>query len=322
VKTLLDIVNLKKHYHVKRGFWQRTVGTIKAVDDISLQLNRGETVGLVGESGCGKTTVAKTIVQLSKPTAGHIVFNGLELNNLSTKELVKIRPRLQMIFQDPYASLNPRMNTGRIINEPMTEHTLMSGVERKSRVDELMSIVGLDNELISRYPHELSGGQRQRIGIARAIVLNPDLIICDEPVSALDVSIQAQIVNLLEDIQDKFGLTYLFISHDLGMIKHLCTRVAVMYLGQIVELGNKEDLYEHPQHPYTKALIAAAPQLHLRTRHSRERVLLSGEIPNPEEPPTGCRFHTRCPYVEPRCREQQPELRELGEGYYVSCHLI
>jgi len=227
-----------------------------------------------------------------------------------------------MIFQDPYASLNPRMNTGRIIDEPMTEHTLMSGVERKSRVDELMSIVGLDNELISRYPHELSGGQRQRIGIARAIVLNPDLIICDEPVSALDVSIQAQIVNLLEDIQKKFGLTYLFISHDLGMIKHLCTRVAVMYLGQIVELGNKEDLYEHPQHPYTKALIAAAPQLHLRARHSRERVLLSGEIPNPEKPPTGCRFHTRCPYVEPRCREQQPELRELGEGHYASCHLI
>ena len=322
MRTLLDIVNLKKHYPVKRGFWQRTVGTIKAVDGISLQLNRGETVGLVGESGCGKTTVAKTIVQLSKPTAGHIVFKGLDLQNLSTKELIKIRPQLQMIFQDPYASLNPRMNTGRIIDEPMTEHTLMSGVERKSRVDELMSIVGLDNELISRYPHELSGGQRQRIGIARAIVLNPDLIICDEPVSALDVSIQAQIVNLLEDIQEKFGLTYLFISHDLGMIKHLCTRVAVMYLGQIVELGNKEDLYKHPQHPYTKALIAAAPQLHLRARHSRERVLLSGEIPNPEKPPAGCRFHTRCPYVEPRCREQQPELRELGEGHYASCHLI
>ena len=322
MRTLLDIVNLKKHYPVKRGFWQRTVGTIKAVDGISLQLNRGETVGLVGESGCGKTTVAKTIVQLSKPTAGHIVFKGLDLQNLSTKELVKIRPQLQMIFQDPYASLNPRMNTGRIIDEPMTEHTLMSGVERKSRVDELMSIVGLDNELISRYPHELSGGQRQRIGIARAIVLNPDLIICDEPVSALDVSIQAQIVNLLKDIQKKFGLTYLFISHDLGMIKHLCTRVAVMYLGQIVELGNKEDLYKHPQHPYTKALIAAAPQLHLRARHSRERVLLSGEIPNPEKPPTGCRFHTRCPYVEPRCREQQPELRKLGEGHYASCHLI
>ena len=320
--TLLDIVNLKKHYPVKRGFWQRTVGTIKAVDGISLQLNRGETVGLVGESGCGKTTVAKTIVQLSKPTDGHIVFNGLELNNLSTKEMNKIRPQLQMIFQDPYASLNPRMNIGRIIDEPMTEHTLMSRAERKSRVNELMSIVGLDTDLISRYPHELSGGQRQRIGIARAIVLNPDLLICDEPVSALDVSIQAQIVNLLEDIQEKFGLTYLFISHDLGMIKHLCTRVAVMYLGQIVEVGTKEDLYKHPQHPYTKALIASAPQLHFRARHSRERVVLSGEIPSPEEPPTGCRFHTRCPYVEPRCLEQQPELRELSKGHYASCHLI
>ncbi len=319
---VLDVIGLKKHYAVHRGFWQRTVGTVRAVDGVTLRLSRGETLGLVGESGCGKTTIARTIVRLSRPTAGRVVFDGRDLDTLGATALRKIRPRMQMIFQDPYASLNPRMNAGSLIGEPLVEHTRLGRADRRARVADLMQVVGLEPGLATRYPHEFSGGQRQRIGIARALVLNPDLVICDEPISALDVSIQAQIVNLLEDVQDQLGLTYLFISHDLGMIRHMCSRVAVMYLGQIAEIGPGEDLYRHPQHPYTKALLASVPQSHAGARGSRERIVLSGEIPSPTNPPAGCRFHTRCPYVEPRCRTHPPELRDVGDARLVACHLV
>ena len=308
--TLLEVVELKKHFPVRRGVWQRAVGTVYAVDDVSFQITRGETLGLVGESGCGKTTIARTVVRLSSPTAGRILFEGRDLEGLSTRELRKVRPKMQMIFQDPYSSLNPRMNVGRLIGEPLLEHTNANKIERREKISELMNIVGLDPGFMRRYPHEFSGGQRQRIGIARALALNPDLVICDEPISALDVSIQGQIVNLLEDVQDEFGLTYLFISHDLGMIRHMCDRVAVMYLGKIAEIGSGDDIYLRAQHPYTKALLSSVPRPNPKSR--RERMVLSGEIPSPTEPPTGCRFSTRCPLVEPRCKQQPPDLREVA----------
>jgi oligopeptide/dipeptide ABC transporter ATP-binding protein len=320
--TILDVNGLRKHFPVRRGILQRTVGTVRAVDDVSFQLARGETLGLVGESGCGKTTIARTVLQLSKPTAGHVVFEGRRLDGLSARDLRKIRPKMQMIFQDPYSSLNPRMNVGRLIGEPLLEHTTSSKAERKDRIAELMSIVGLDPGFVSRYPHEFSGGQQQRIGIARALALNPDLIICDEPTSALDVSIQAQIVNLLEDIQDRFELTFLFISHDLGMIRHMCDRVAVMYLGRIAEMGSGDDIYRRAQHPYTKALLSSVPLPKPKTDRERERIVLSGEIPSPTDPPVGCAFNTRCPHVEPRCRERRPELVEAAPSHEVACHLV
>ncbi len=320
MSTVLEVVELKKHFPVRRGIWQRAAGTVRAVDDVSFQVPRGKTLGLVGESGCGKTTIARTVVRLSRPTAGQILFEGRDLESLSAGELRKVRPKMQMVFQDPYSSLNPRMNVGRVIGEPLLEHTSASKAERKDRISELMNIVGLDPGFMSRYPHEFSGGQRQRIGIARALALNPDLIICDEPISALDVSIQGQIVNLLEDVQDQFGLTYLFISHDLGMIRHMCDRVAVMYLGRIAEIGTGEDIYRRPQHPYTKALLSSVPQPNPKSR--RERIVLSGEIPSPTDPPAGCRFNTRCPVVEPRCKEQPPDLREVGQNHKVACHLV
>jgi oligopeptide transport system ATP-binding protein len=322
MQTVLDVVGLKKHFPVRRGIWQRSVGTVRAVDDVSFQVVRGGTLGLVGESGCGKTTIARTIVRLTKPTSGHIAFEGRNLESLTTKELRGIRPRMQMIFQDPHSSLNPRMNVGRLIGEPLLEHTALTKSERLSRIAELMSIVGLDPAFADRYPHEFSGGQQQRIGIARALALNPGLVICDEPISALDVSIQAQIVNLLEDVQDKFELTYLFISHDLGMIRHMCNRVAVMYLGRIAEMGPAEDIYRHPQHPYTKALLSSVPQPNPKSRREHERIVLSGEIPSPTEPPSGCAFNTRCPIAEPRCKEHRPELREVSPNHQAACNLI
>ena len=319
---VLEVVGLKKYFPIERGIWQRKVGTVRAVDGVTFQVARGETLGLVGESGCGKTTVARTVVRLSKPTAGHIFFEGTDLHGLGAQDLRKIRPKLQMIFQDPYSSLNPRMNVGRSIGEPLQEHTSLSKAERLERIARLMNIVGLDPGFVRRYPHEFSGGQRQRIGIARALALNPDVIVCDEPISALDVSIQAQIVNLLEDVQDQFGLTYLFISHDLGIIRHMCDRVVVMYLGKIAEIGSAENMFRHPLHPYTKALLSSLPRRNFRGEQRPERIVLSGEIPSPSEPPTGCPFNTRCPYVEPQCREHAPELRDVGGGHQVACHLV
>ena len=315
---LLQVVGLEKHYPIQRGIWQRRVGTVRAVDGVSFELEQGETLGLVGESGCGKTTLARTIVRLTTPTAGHVLFDGMDVHGLDGRPLRKLRSKMQMIFQDPYSSLDPRMKIGASIGEPLAEHTSSSRTERQERIRELMEVVGLDPSFSDRYPHEFSGGQRQRIGIARALALNPNLIVCDEPISALDVSIQAQIVNLLKDIQEQFGLSYLFISHDLGMVRHLCDRVAVMYLGKIAEIGPGQDLFGKPRHPYTKALLASLP----RPNQERTRRVLGGEIPSPAEPPEGCPFHTRCPDVEPQCRNETPELRSVGENHQAACHLI
>jgi oligopeptide transport system ATP-binding protein len=322
MSTILDIVELKKYFPVQRGLWQRRVGTVRAVDDVSFGVARGETLGLVGESGCGKTTIARTVVGLAKPTAGRIIFAGMNLADLAAREMRRMRPKMQMIFQDPYSSLNPRMSVARLIGEPLLEHTASSRAERKERIAELMNIVGLDPGFVRRYPHEFSGGQRQRIGIARALALKPELVICDEPISALDVSIQAQIVNLLEDVQEQFGLSYLFISHDLGMIRHMCDRVAVMYLGRIAEIGPGESIYRSPQHPYTQALLSSVPSPGRMGRTPKERTVLSGDIPSPAAPPPGCRFNTRCPRVESKCRENQPELRKVETKHRVACHLV
>ena len=316
------MVGLKKHFPVHRGLWQRQLGSVRAVDGVSFGLERGETLGLVGESGCGKTTVARTVLRLTKPTAGHVVFDGVDLDDASARELRALRPRMQMIFQDSYGSLDPRMSVGRSIGEPLIEHTELSRSQRKHRVGELMGLVGLDPSLADRSPHEFSGGQRQRVGIARALALEPDLIVCDEPISALDVSIQAQIVNLLKRVQEQFGLTYLFISHDLGMVKHLCDRVAVMYLGKIVESASAKALFQEPKHPYTRALFSSVPRMRGQAHEAGERIVLSGEMPSPAEPPSGCRFHTRCPYVEARCRREEPALRTIDAGRRVACHLV
>ncbi len=318
--VLLDVIGLKKHYPVRRGVWQQIVGAVRAVDGVTLHVDRGETLGLVGESGCGKSTLARTVVRLTTPTSGHVVFDGSDVHRLGARELRKLRPRLQMVFQNPYASLDPRMNVGATIGEPLQECTSLTRAERRARVLELMDIVRLDRGFLGRYPHEFSGGQRQRIGIARALAPNPELVICDEPISALDVSIQAQIINLLRDVQARFGLAYLFISHDLGMVRHVCDRVAVMYLGRIVEIGPADTVFRDPQHPYTKALLASVPIRDPRLRQTR--AALSGEPPSQTAPPRGCRFHTRCPLVEPRCREEEPELRAAGVDHEAACHLI
>ena len=346
MSPLLEVTGLKKHFPVHRGLMQRHTGSVRAVDGVSFRLHRGETLGLVGESGCGKTTVARTVLRLTEPTAGRVVFDGLDFSAASATEVRALRPRMQMIFQDTHSSLNPRLSIGRSIAEPLLEHTEMSSNDRRRQVAELMSIVGLDPKLSGRLPHEFSGGQRQRVGIARALALRPDLVICDEPISSLDISIQAQIVNLLADVQDQFGLTYLFISHDLRMIKHLCDRVTVMYLGKIVETAPTEALFREPKHPYTQALFSSVPRrpgwrreessgsaigrpddagsgiAPGRADEGRGRIVLSGEAPSPADPPPGCRFHTRCPYAEPRCREEEPELRATGEQRRVACHLV
>ena len=320
--SFVEVLDLKKHFAVRRGIWQRQVGAVHAVDDVTFQLDRGKTLGLVGESGCGKTTVARMVVQLLRPTQGQVLFKGKDLVSMKGSELREIRPKIQMIFQDPYASLNPRMTVGRLIEEPLIEHTDMSRSDRHERVLELTQVVGLDPSSVERYPHEFSGGQRQRIGVARALALQPELLVCDEPVSALDLSIQAQIINLLEDIQDKFNLTYLFISHDLGIIKHICDTVAVMYLGKIVETGSAQEVYGDPQHPYTEALLSSVPVANPTGRHQRKRVILSGEIPSSTTPPSGCNFHTRCPLAEQQCKEKSPDLRRLSDGRLVACHLV
>ena len=319
---LLRVEGLTKHFPITRGVFRRQVGAVKAVDGISFDIFKGETLGLVGESGCGKSTAGRVILQLYPATEGKVTFKGRDLMTLSKEELRKQRPQMQMIFQDPQDSLNPRMTVGSIISEPLLEHGKFKGKERRERVEQLLESVGMNREFTNRYPHEFSGGQRQRIGIARALALSPEFIICDEPIAALDVSIQAQVVNLLEDLQEKYGLTYLFISHDLSMIRHIADRVAVMYLGRIVELADSESLYIKPLHPYTQALLSAVPNHDPKLEKKRDRVILNGDVPSPANPPLGCHFSTRCPIAEKRCFEDSPEWREIAKGHQVACHLI
>ncbi len=322
-EVLLRVKDLKKHFPITRGIViQRQVGAVMAVDGISFDVHKGETLGLVGESGCGKSTTGRTILQLYRPTAGEVYFEGTDLVQLKGEELRRMRRRMQMIFQDPYASLNPRMTVGNIIGEPLEVHGIAKGKERRERVQELLRVVGLNPYFVNRYPHEFSGGQRQRIGVARALALNPAFIVCDEPISALDVSIQAQVVNLLEDLQDEFTLTYLFIAHDLSMVRHISTRVAVMYLGKLVELTDRDSLYHHPQHPYTKALLSAVPIPDPVVEKKRRRVILEGDVPSPVNPPKGCNFSTRCPVAIDRCFEEDPEFREVASGHWCACHLV
>jgi oligopeptide transport system ATP-binding protein len=310
------------HFPLTQGIiFQRKVGAVQAVDGVSFQVKRGETLGLVGESGCGKSTTGRAILQLYKPTDGQVIFDGTDLTKLDGNAMRKQRRHLQMVFQDPYASLNPRMTVGNIVSEPMQIHNLVAKNERTQRVQELLQTVGLNPYFANRYPHEFSGGQRQRIGIARALAANPDFIVCDEPVSALDVSIQAQVVNLLEDLQDKLGLTYLFIAHDLSVVRHISDRVAVMYLGKIVELADRNELYDDPLHPYTKALLSAVPIPDPEIEKRRERIILTGDVPSPINPPSGCHFHTRCPYVMDVCKKVDPVLADQGSGHFVACHL-
>jgi len=322
-EVLVRVENLKKHFPIRRGFLiQRQVGAIKAVDGVSFDIYRGETLGLVGESGCGKTTTGRTLLQLYRPTSGSVHFEGEDLVDMKGEQLRRQRRKMQMIFQDPYASLNPRMTVGRIIREPLEVHDVGSVKERQDRVHELLRLVGMNPYFVNRYPHEFSGGQRQRIGVARALALNPSFIVCDEPISAFDVSIQAQVVNLLEDLQADLGLTYLFIAHDLSMVRHISTRVAVMYLGKIVELTDRDTLYSDPQHPYTEALLSAVPIPDPEVEEERERVILEGEVPSPANPPVGCNFNTRCPKVMQVCHEVDPEFKEIAPGHWCACHLV
>ncbi len=319
--TLLEVRDLVMHFPLTQGIiFQRKVGAVRAVDGVSFAIQRGETLGLVGESGCGKSTTGRAILQLYRPTSGTVQFEGVELTKLKGESLRKMRRKMQMIFQDPYASLNPRMTVGSIIGEPLDIHGLAKGKEKQQRVEELLRVVGLNPYFANRYPHEFSGGQRQRIGIARALAVNPSFIVCDEPISALDVSIQAQVINLLEELQDEFGLTYLFIAHDLSVVRHISDRVAVMYLGKIVELADHLELYEDPRHPYSKALLSAVPIPDPEIERQRERIILTGDVPSPVNPPPACRFHTRCPLADTICREQEPEFREVKPGHWAACH--
>ena len=317
---LVEVSDLTLHFPIYAGLLRRRVGAVRAVDGLTFDIRRGETLGLVGESGCGKSTTGRTLLRLYEPTAGRIRFEGTDISVLEGERLRSIRPRMQMIFQDPQASLNPRMTVGSIVAEPLVEHGVLDAAGRRAKVRELFDAVGLNPDFVNRYPHEFSGGQRQRIGIARALALDPDFIVCDEPIAALDVSIQAQVVNLLQDLQKKLGLTYLFISHDLSMIRHIATRVAVMYLGKMVELADVGALFRDPKHPYTKALLSAVPVPDPKVEATRQRILLKGDIPSPANPPSGCRFRTRCPWAAPLCAETEPEWRVMEDGRRVACH--
>ncbi|MDI3547942.1 MAG: peptide/nickel transport system ATP-binding protein [Halanaerobiales bacterium] len=320
-KVLLEVNNLKKYFPVKAGVFRKTVGYVKAVDDISFYIKEGETLGLVGESGCGKSTTGATILRLEEATAGEVKFEGKDILSLNRRELREMRKEMQIIFQDPYASLNPRMTVADIVGEPLDIHNLARNKkERNEKVRELLGSVGLTAEQMNRYPHEFSGGQRQRIGIARALAVEPKLIIADEPVSALDVSIQAQVINILQDLQEEFGLTYLFIAHDLSVVKHISDRVAVMYLGKIVEMTDKRDLYNNPLHPYTQSLLSAIPIPD--PTFKKERIILEGDVPSPVNPPAGCRFHPRCPKAMDICSQKEPEFKDYGNGHYAACHLL
>ncbi len=320
---LLYVHDLKMHFPITEGIVvQRQSGTVRAVDGIDLSIQRGETLGLVGESGCGKSTAGRAILQLYRPTSGEVVFDGVSLTGLNGSALRRQRRRMQMIFQDPYASLNPRMTVGEGLSEPIKVHGILhKRAEIADRVAELLQLVGLNPGFVSRYPHEFSGGQRQRIGIARSLAVEPDFIVCDEPVSALDVSIQAQVINLLEELQDKLGLTYLFIAHGLSVVKHISDRVAVMYLGKIVEVAESEELYRRPLHPYTQALLSAVPIPDPVVEKQRQRIILQGDVPSPAAPPSGCRFHTRCRFATEHCRSEEPKLQNAGNGHMVSCWL-
>ncbi|NMB20590.1 MAG: dipeptide ABC transporter ATP-binding protein [Firmicutes bacterium] len=320
-ENLLEVKNLVKHFPIRQGIiFSKQIGAVQAVDDISFNVEKGETLGLVGESGCGKTTAGRCILRLIEPTSGEVRFDGKNVPSLQKEELRELRKEMQIIFQDPYGSLNPRMTVGDIIGEPLHIHNLAKGAAKEKRVREILETVGLSAFHARRFPHEFSGGQRQRIGIARALAVSPRLIICDEPVSALDVSIQAQVINLLQDLQAEFGLTYLFIAHDLSVVKHISDRVAVMYLGKIVELTGKTELYKNPKHPYTQALLSAIPEADPTIK--KERILLKGDVPSPINPPSGCRFHTRCPKVMDICRVQEPAFVDSGDGHFVACHLV
>jgi len=322
-EAFIAVRNLKKYFPIRRGVvFQRHVGDVRAVDDVTFDILKGETLGLVGESGSGKTTVGRTILRLHKPTAGQVVFGGVDLGALDEDGMRDVRHRMQIIFQDPYASLNPRMTVGTIVGEPLAVHQKLSGKKRTDRVQELFELVGISARMVNRYPHEFSGGQRQRIGIARALALNPDFIVCDEPIASLDVSIQAQVVNLLEKLQKQFDLTYLFIAHDLSMVRHISDRVAVMYLGHIVELASRDALFANPLHPYTQALISAVPVPDPDVEATRKRIILEGDLPSPANPPKGCNFNTRCPLAMETCFQEDPEYREVRPGHFVACHLV
>jgi oligopeptide transport system ATP-binding protein len=321
-RPLVEVRDLRKYFPIHTGLLRRHTGDVKAVDGVSFDILEGETLGLVGESGCGKSTVGRTLLRLYEVTSGSVVIGGTNVSRLGPEALRRIRPQMQMVFQDPQASLNPRMTLAAIIGEPLEEHTALTRAERLARVHELMDQVGLNRAFANRYPHEFSGGQRQRIGIARALALNPRFIVCDEPIAALDVSIQAQVVNLLEDLQDRLGLTYLFISHDLSMVRHIANRVAVMYLGRIAELSPRDALYADPLHPYAKALLSAVPEPDPARESLRRRIILTGEVPSPANPPPGCSFSTRCPQVQQICREVAPDLIEVSPGRQVACHFV
>lgn len=319
-KKLLEVKNLKQYFPITGGFFGKTVNYVKAVDDVSFEIYEGETVSIVGESGCGKSTTGRAILQLDKPFAGEILFENEDLIKLSKRQMRAKRKDLQIIFQDPYASLNPRQTVGQIIDEALTIQNMVEKGARRQKIIDLLETVGIGEHQIDRFPHEFSGGQRQRIGIARALSVDPKLIICDEAVSALDVSIQAQVLNLLKELQRKYQLTYLFISHDLGVVRHFSDRIIVMYLGKIVEIADKKSLFQSPQHPYTQALLSAIPSTNFEEK--KERIILSGDVPSPIDPPAGCRFHTRCPYVIDKCRSVEPELVAVSKEHKVACHLI
>jgi len=321
-EKLIEAVHLKKYFKKETGFFKKEVQYVKAVDDVSFYINKQETLGLVGESGCGKSTTGRTIIRLYEPTDGQVIYDGVDISHLSREELMSYRKKMQMIFQDPYASLDARMTVADIIGEPLDIHKLMQGKEKEDRIKELLETVGLRTSHASRYPHEFSGGQRQRIGIARALAVNPEFIICDEPISALDVSIQAQVVNMLEDLQEQLGLTYLFIAHDLSMVRHISSRVGVMYLGSLVEIADRNELYNHPAHPYTQALLSSIPVADPELTKQKQSIILEGDVPSPLNPPSGCKFRTRCRFATERCAEETPQLKEIAPGHYGACHLL
>jgi oligopeptide transport system ATP-binding protein len=320
--ALLDVKNLHVHFPVRRGIvFKKTVSTVKAVDGVSFSIRQGETVGLVGESGCGKTTTGRAILKLVEPTSGQVVFDGEDITGYSQKEMLRLRRQMQMVFQDPYASLNPRMSVVDIITDPLVEHKLIKPADKREKATELLELVGMDPRYQNRFPHEFSGGQRQRIGIARSLALNPRFLVCDEPIAALDVSIQAQVINLFQDLQEKLGLSYLFIAHDLSVVRHISNRIVVMYLGKIVEIADKRQLFQNPLHPYTKVLLSSVPTADPKNERVRRRIELEGEVPSPLNKPSGCPFSTRCPYATRLCHEQEPMVESVGENHEVACHL-